>query len=265
MTTPTTPAVSERALRLLEIVARAEEPPTLNELTARLDLPKATTHRFATLMERLGFLRRSVDGRRYEVGPRLAELAGDVMRNAAQLAPRRAILSALVRETGETCNITMLDGAELVYLDRVESDWPLQIRLKVGSRVPLHCTASGKLFLAMSQPALRQAFLRPEALPRHTPRTITDPAQLAVELDRIRESRIGTDDEEFIEGMTATAAPVLDSRGRICATVAVHGPTARLPLARALELAPALRRAAEAIAVTFAASAPGAGSRAASA
>lgn len=249
--TITTPTVSERALRMLELIAKADEPPTLNELMTQLELAKATTHRFAALLERLGFIRRTVDGKRYEIGGRLAALGLHVMRNASQFAPRQAVLSALVTEIHETCNITALDGGELVYLDRVESDWPLQIRLNVGSHVPLHCTASGKLFLALSPPSLSQALLRLKSLPRHTERTITDPTKLAAELNRIRQTQIGTDNEEFIEGMAAAAVPVFGTDGRIRATVAVHGPTMRLPLKRAISLAPALRRAAEAIALTF--------------
>lgn len=249
--TATTPTVSERALRMLELIAKADEAPTLNELMAQLGLAKATTHRFASLLERLGFIQRTTDSKRYEIGGRLAALGLHVMRNAAQFAPRRAVLSALVSEIRETCNITTLDGGEMIYLDRVESDWPLQIRLNVGSHVPLHCTASGKLFLALSPPSLSEALLRLKSLPRHTPRTITEPAKLAAELNRIRQTRIGTDNEEFIEGMAAAAVPVLGTDGGICATVAVHGPTVRLPLKRAISLAPSLRRAAEAIALTF--------------
>lgn len=242
-----TTSVSERALLLLEIIAKAEDPPTLNDLVAQLQLPKATTHRFIVLLEQLGFAQRTLDGRRYEIGHRLTELAIDAMRHSFQLAPRRAIVSALVDEIGETCNITMLEGDHLIYLDRVESDWPLQIRLKIGSRVPLHCTASGKLFLALAAPSLRSALFSSHALERHTSRTITSPDLLEKSLEKIRKTRIGTDNEEFIEGMTAVAVPVMDSKGKICATVAVHGPSGRLPLTRAIALAPALQKAAKAI------------------
>lgn len=120
MTTLTTNVVSERALLMLEIIASAEEPPTLNELMRLIELPKATTHRFVSRLEKLGFAQRTVDGKRYEVGYRLTALAIDAMRHSFALAPRRAILSGLVNEIGETCNITMLDGTELIYLDRVE-------------------------------------------------------------------------------------------------------------------------------------------------
>jgi IclR family transcriptional regulator, acetate operon repressor len=246
-----TPSVSERALQLLEIIAKAEQPPTLNELVSLVELPKATTHRFVSLLETLGFAQRAPDGRRYQVGHRLTALAIDVMRNSLSQAPRRAILASLVDEIGETCNITVLDGSELIYLDRVESDWPIQIRLSVGSRVPLHCTASGKLFLSLAPPQLRKALIESHPLRRHTSQTITDHAKLDAELENIRQTNVGTDNEEFIEGMAAAAVPVWDSRGKICATVAVHGPTGRLPVSRAIALTPALKNAAERLSQTF--------------
>ena len=251
MSTETTTSVSERALLLLETIAKAEEPPTLNELMAAIRLPKATTHRFVALLERLGFVQRASDGRRYEVGHRLLTLSLEGMRRAFDLAPRRVILSALVKEIGETCNITMLDGERLVYLDRAESDWPLQFRLSVGSHVPLHCTASGKLFLSLSPVSLRKALYRTQPFQRYTARTLTTTEQLEAELTRIRQTGVGTDNEEFMEGMAATAVPVHDSRGRICATVAVHGPITRLPLTRALALVPALRKAAKSLEQTL--------------
>jgi DNA-binding IclR family transcriptional regulator len=251
MSTETTTSVSERALLLLETIAKSEEPPTLNELMAAIRLPKATTHRFVALLERLGFVQRASDGRRYEVGHRLLALSLEGMRRSFDLAPRRVILSALVKEIGETCNITMLDGERLVYLDRAESDWPLQFRLSVGSHVPLHCTASGKLFLSLGPTSLRKALFRTQPFQRYTARTLTTTEQLEAELTRIRQTGVGTDNEEFMEGMAATAVPVHDSRGRICATVAVHGPITRLPLSRALALVPALRKAAKSLEQTL--------------
>ncbi|MFJ5487183.1 IclR family transcriptional regulator [Hansschlegelia beijingensis] len=155
------------------------------------------------------------------------------------------MLRDLVAELNETCNITALDGGQLVYLDRVESDWPLQIRLSVGSHVPLHCTASGKLFLAMSSRKIVRDLLIAGELPRHTPKTLVTWKDLEPALARVRTDGFGTDDEEFIEGMTAVAVPVLGRSRAMIATVAVHGPKSRLPLSRALTHIPALRRAAE--------------------
>ena len=107
------------------------------------------------------------------------------------------------------------------------------------------------MFLSLAPVSLRQALFVSGPLHRHTPHTIVEPAKLEAELDKIRGTGIGIDNEEFIEGMTAVAVPVLDSKGIICATVAVHGPTIRLPLPRAIGLAPALLQAARAIEATF--------------
>lgn len=250
MKVQTTSSVSERALLLLEIIAKAEHPPTLSELMSAIQLPKATTHRFVALLEQLGFVQRAVDGRRYEIGHRLTSLAFDGIRHSFALAPRRAILSSLVEEIGETCNITMRDGDQLIYLDRVESDWPLQFRLKIGSRVPLHCTASGKIFLAFT-PSLRRMLFRSQPLHRHTPYTLTTAEQIEGALAGIRKTAVGTDNGEFMEGMAAVAVPIYDARGRLCATVAVHGPVSRLPLERALAFVPMLKKASKEIEKTL--------------
>ena len=157
---------------------------------------------------------------------------------------------ALVADVRETCNVTMLEGDHIVYLDRVESDWPLQIRLDVGSHVPLHCTASGKLFLSLGPSSLRNSVLKTK-LQRHTPHTLTSTQKLEAELERCARTELGVDHEEFIEGMNAVAVPVFNARRRICATVSVHGPAGRLTMKRALGLVPALRTAAKAIESTF--------------
>jgi IclR family acetate operon transcriptional repressor len=237
-------SVAERMLSLLEAIAAQGEPVTLAELTETLGLAKATTHRLANQLVDLRYLERTPDAKRYAVGPRLAGLATGALRGAVSWGPRRAILRELVETLNETCNITVLDGGELVYLDRVESAWPLQVRLHVGSRVPLHCTASGKLFLAFGPEKVVQGLFRAGGLKRHTPRTLVEPDALLKALKDVRTRGFGTDNEEFIEGMTAVAVPVLDRSKRIVATIAVHGPVTRLPLPLAIDHIPALRDAA---------------------
>ncbi len=234
-------------LSLLETAASRDDPATLAELTAAMNLPKATVHRLIGQLVDFGYLERTLDGKRFAVGARFAKLAAGALRGTISRGPRRAILRGLVDQLGETCNITVLDGDELVYLDRAEAAWPLQVRLTVGSRVPLHCTASGKLFLALAPDRILRAFLSAGALRRHTPRTLVTPEALLEALARIREDGFGTDEGEFIEGMTAVAVPVTDRSRRIVATIAAHGPATRLPLSLAIRHVPTLRAAAEKI------------------
>jgi DNA-binding IclR family transcriptional regulator len=203
------------------------------------------------MLEAAGLVMREPGARRYAPGPRLATLGRNVMLNGSVRAGRRAILARLVEEIGETCNFTMLDGAEVIYVDRVEAAWPLRMNLTSGSRVPLHCTASGKLLLALLPKASRERITGQLALTRYTDATITDRRQLSSELSRIRASRYATDKEEYHAGLVCVAVPVMNARERACATLAVQAPVSRMPLERALGHLPALRQAARAIAETF--------------
>src|SRR5579875_569967 len=140
--------------------AAAPAPPAVGDLIERLDLPRASVYRLVDWLLSEGLLAREPVRKRLVISNRLSELACDILRAAVATAPRRTLLEALARETGETCHIGAIDGNRIVYLDRVESAaWPLRLQLTVGSRVPLHATAIGKLFLALSPPRQRRALL----------------------------------------------------------------------------------------------------------
>lgn len=139
----------------------------------------------------------------------------------------------------------------MVYLDRVETAWPLRMNLQTGSRVPLHCSASGKLLLAHLPRAARQRLLERLPLERFTDSTLTSRAKLERELERIRAAGGATDDQEYITGLICVAAPVRVARGRVAAAVAVHAPTSHLPLDEALKHLPDLERAADALSETL--------------
>ena len=114
--------------------------------------------------------------------------------------------------------------------------------------MPLHCTASGKLFLSLIPRALSRRLIESAPLKRFTPNTIVDPAVLQVELRRIRKERISRDNQELSTGLIAIAVPVTGKRSRICGTVSVNAPATRMTLVEAEAHVPALRRAAQAIA-----------------
>src|SRR5262249_24856935 len=152
---------------------------------------------------------------------------------------------ALVRTVGETCNIGTIDGSEIVYLDRVETEtWPLRLQFSVGSRVPLHCTATGKLFLAYLPPRQRRTLIGALGLQRHTETTLTDPAAPSRALDEIRKEGVSLDAQEFLSGVVCIAVPILGPRGAIRAAIAVQAPEARMAIAEARRHLPALRSAA---------------------
>ena len=240
-----------RAFAVIESVVRADRPMSLTEVMDAVDLPKPTVYRILSLLGSSGLLALEPDAKRYTVGPRLSRLGSEILMNSSVRGARHAILQRLVDEIGETCNFTMLDGSEVRYLDRVETVSPLRVNLQPGSHVPLHCTASGKLFLAMMSRARRAKLLDNLQLQRFTENTITDRSKLEQELARIRRDKTSTDNEEYLTGLVCVAVPVLSHDGDPCASVAVHAPIARMSMAKALAHVSVLRRAALALTQTF--------------
>lgn len=233
-----------RALRILDLVSAHGRAMTLADITETLTLPKGTAHRLCSLLVAMGYLARDVDERSYTVGKALRRLALSTLKHRSVQSLRHDILVELVRQVGETCNFNALDGTQVVYLDRVEAQWPLRLIFDVGSHVPLHCTASGKLLLAHMRADESSRILPYLRLDARTPSTITCLMQLERECRDIREKGYATDREEFIAGMIAVAVPVRDSRGGVAAVVAMHAPTARMSLDKAIELLPYLNKAA---------------------
>ena len=238
---------SIRALEILEAIIGADRPLGGAELTAATGLPKATVHRLCALLEKEGFLAPDVSGKGLTLGHRVRALGLGIMAMGGADAYRHHILTQLSQEIGETCNFNVPAGSHILYVDRVETEWPLRTQLPVGSNVPLHCTASGKLYLSAMPAAKRRKLIETLPLTGLTPKTITDPARLAEEIETIRRTKVGTDNEEFVTGMVACAVAVNDERGRMAAMVAFHAPVIRMSMEVALSHVTALRRAADKI------------------
>ncbi|MEX0317462.1 MAG: IclR family transcriptional regulator [Ruegeria sp.] len=216
-----------RLLLVLEHVARSGVAVKPSEMVETLGLPKPTIHRLMHTAEAEGFLQRDLDGRAYGPGPRLRLLAANTISSEHLRTARLAILKNVAEEIGETCNLATPDREGMTYLDRVETKWPLRIQLPIGTQVPFHCTASGKMYLSTLRSKVLDGFLSAASLAERTPKTITDADHLRAELDRIRSQGYSTDDEEFMTGMAAVAVPVPDSQGRLLATLSVHAPVQR--------------------------------------
>jgi len=233
-----------KALRILEKIVDSSSPVSVAQLATILNFSKPTTHRIANFLQEFGFLEREVGGRRFIESQRLIDLALKVLLAAAQRPNRRGILNWVVEKTGETCNFGIMHGDELVYLDRVETEWPLGLRFESGSRVPVHCTAMGKLFLSNLSDTALSALLKTMRLTKYTDSTIVSESVLRAKLKEIQQAGISIDDQEFMYGVVCVAVPVLDPSGEICASVAISAPEARMSAGQALEHAPVLRAAA---------------------
>lgn len=234
-----------RLFALLEVVASKDQFFSLQGLAEETSIPKPSLHRMLQQLESAGLLERSGDSRQYGTGVRLRKLAENLLLNDTFHGARHGVLRALVNEIGESCNLTALSGSEVMYLDRVETPAPLRFYLHSGSRVPVHCSASGKLFLAGMTPAQRLRLLSHTPLEAFTPKTLTHLDAVEEEIRRVKRQGYALDNEEFLPGLVCVAVQVPCPAGRSNLCVAVQAPIMRLPPDKALSLLPALQRAAE--------------------
>lgn len=240
-----------KALDIVETTVREPASATTAEVAARLGLPKPTAHRIVNSLRELGFLQRESGSGRLVEGSRLVALALDVLASATRRGPRHNILEALADETGETCNLGVMAAGQVVYIDRVETKWPLGLRFDVGSTVPIHCTAIGKMFLSQMPDRLRRKYLGTLPLTRYTENTRTDAESLEEDLERIRSAGVSFDNCEFMSGVVCIAVPIRGRNGRTVAGLALSAPEARLTVDEARRHIPALRDVAGKLALTF--------------
>lgn len=240
-----------RAFRILEVIAQYLDGCTMAEVVDAVELPKQTVHRLVQTLEYGGLVLREPGSRRLQLGSRLEGFSIATLMNCPGRTERHAILTAVVESTGETCNLTALAGAAIVYLDRVETSWPLRVMLAPGSHVPLHATSSGKLLASLLPKLQRERLIRALTLRAFTENTIIDRGVLEAELRETRRRRIGINRAEHLRGMSGVAVPVMIDRQRACAAVAMHAPEGRMTFDELLAHVPRLREAAAAISETF--------------
>lgn len=233
-----------RVLTVLEKVAAATQPISASQLAQRLNIPKATLGRLLDTLIANNYLLNLPGEHGYVLGPRATQLALATLGNNAFRRTCRAILRSLVQSIGETCNLTMLEGDRVIYIDRVETQEPLRLHIEPGARLPLHCTAGGKLLLAHMTQLERAAILNHLPLPRMTPRTLIQRKALEDELDKLAAQGLGLDNEEFVRGMVGIAVPVFSETGKVAAALVCHSATARASLADLREFLPQMKEAA---------------------
>jgi len=232
-----------RVMDIIEAVSKAERPLSPADLALLLNIPKPSIHRLLNQLENDRVVQTNMRGL-IVPGLRLHGVAWGVLHSQRFSAARRAILQQLTEQTGETCGIAIANDSEMIYYDRVQSDWPLQLNLPVGSHTPAWCTASGKLYLSSLPKQRRQKIISHLPLRQYARNTIVDVEQLEADLATTRQRKIGTDNEEFVDGMAGCAVPILDAEGRLCACLFIHAPLLRKSLDQLLSYRDILHTAA---------------------
>jgi IclR family transcriptional regulator, KDG regulon repressor len=200
---------------------------SLADLSAHLDLPKSTLHRFLISLEVHGILRRDPDDRLWRPGYRLVTWGALAERATGLSDVARPIMRRLAAHTGEMVALTVYDEREVVCIDKVETRHSVRVTLEVGERRPAHAGASSKILMAYLAPAERQAIIHERGLPQLCPNTITGPEQLEAELVQIRHQGYALSIEETDPGAWGIATPVWDRHGTVIAALGIAGPIQR--------------------------------------
>jgi DNA-binding IclR family transcriptional regulator len=227
----------ERVVAILGAFSPEQPELGVTEIAERLGLHKSTVHRFLVNLEASGLVERNARSQRYRLGLRIFELGGQVLQQMSLWDEALPFLEGLVRDSGETGHLAVLDGGEAIYIEKVEARRALRIPSAMGRGYPAHATSLGKVLLAdLSFPAVRE-ILAERGMAAYTPHTIADPERLEAELQRIREQGYAVDDEEYDEGLRCIGAPILDHTGQVVAAIGIGGPVTRVTPARVDALA----------------------------
>ncbi len=221
----------ERGLATLGCFTDARPVLGISDIAAELGMSRPTTHRYVTTLAALGYLEQD-KSRKYRLGLPVTELGMSALNSTGLREHARPYLEELRRETNFTVSLGILDGEELLYLDRVTSSRQAQQKVDsdvhAGSRRPAYCTAIGKLLLSYLPEGEPQAIIAALQLSKHGPNTIASKRELANELEQIRDEGLAVDDQELAPEVQAIAAPVRSEGGEVIAAIDLVGSRATI-------------------------------------
>ncbi len=231
-----------RGLQVLTLFSRETPTLSLSQIKDAANLNKTTAYRILYTLEQDGFLQRDPDTRRYQPGLKVLQLGFTAISSLELRQVARPYLQRLAQDVGRTASLSVLDGLEVVYIDRVRYREVIGVMIGPGSRIPAHCASLGKAMLA---------FLPPEELSRRldacdftpcTTSTIVVRAALEADLAQVRLDGYSVNDEEWVLGLRSTAAPILDENGMVVGAINVSVSTAEISRAELEKsISPAVR------------------------
>jgi IclR family pca regulon transcriptional regulator len=244
----------ERGLSILSAFKADRALIGTTELARELGLGISTTHRYIATLARLGYLEQEPTTRRYRLGLRVVDLGFAAINSMEIRQIASPHLQRLSNETGFTVNMAILDGVEIVYVDRYRSTRPgqrqIDLNLHVGARLPAYCTSLGKALLAYLDGDERRRTIESMALTRLGPNTFTTAATLNAELDRVRTTGLAVNNEELAYGLRSIAVPVHGASGEVVAAInlSLHTSMGAVSMAEVVSrYGPPLRKTATAI------------------
>jgi len=210
-----------RILEIVEEICLNPEAATASRLSQKLEIPAPTIYRWLDALSEERFIALTASGY-YVPGERFRNLILNSLQHEPKITERRSLLRSLSEQLDETVSLSIPHGTKLIYFDRLESHWPFQVNLQVGAPLPLHCCASGKLYMSMLEPDAAMEIFERIAQKGTARNTITDPGAFATELKKIRKTGYALDKEEWFDDMVGAAVPIIADTGALVACLSTH-------------------------------------------
>ncbi len=218
-----------KLVSLFEALATQDEM-ALSDISNTIKVHKSTAYRFLTSLKELGYVKQNAENEKYSLTLRLFEVGAEVLARLDEKEAARPVMKKLAEQTQETVHLGMLDGEDVVYIDKIDSPQTLRMYSKIGLRSPAYCTAIGKALLAWAPSDVITHLVGQENAYRFTDYTLVEPYRIREELHKIKERGYAEDNEEHEMGVCCIAAPIRNMAGEVTAAISVAMPTLWWPL-----------------------------------
>jgi len=222
--------VLEKAFKILALFDEKGKKLTVTEIHDLLNFNKASTFRILKNLEDAGYIEKDSRTLKYKLGLKIYYLASLAEPHTAIRRITRPFLEKLNEECHETIHLAVLHQGEALYLDKIEGKKTIRVITRIGMKLPAHCSGVGKTLLADLSKDAMEKIIREKSLPRFTDNTITELNDLKAELAQIRKQGYAIDNEEIEEGLKCVASPLLNSEGKVLASISISAPSERFNL-----------------------------------
>ncbi len=221
----------ERVSLILDILGQYTQGISVKELSAKVELPKGTTHRLLSSLVYFDFVSQDELTKNYHLGFKLVELGNLLINQLDFRNEARPFMLKLAEKTGETIHLVILDQNEALYIEKVAlNQTGLQMMSRVGLRIPIHSSSVGKILAAYLAEDEFDQIVKARGLPRRTQNTITNSSRFKEHLQDVKDKGYAIDDEENEKGIRCVAAPIRNENGEVIAAMSISGPSIRLTL-----------------------------------
>lgn len=236
----------DRAVAILDCFSEEKKELKLSEISERLGLNKSTVHGIISTLKYHGFISQDEETQKYKLGIRFVQF-GDLVINSMNIRNAAVpVIDAVCEKIEETVHVAMLDGLDVVWIEKRECTKSIKTSTKIGARLPAYTTADGKIIICYQNKDKIKNYL-PKRIPQYTNNTITNKGEFIKKLEEMKKNGYAIDNEEYVEGLKCVAAPIFDHDGKVRFSLSTTGPAFRMNEERIKELIVIIKEAANEI------------------